>query len=127
MGAASQVPRPLGCGRGDRINTGMPLCKTFIFAKKVSTPTNPSNASGSPVGMECRASTPEHPLDLTASELDMDRAAVGTIGLELGAVKLGQKLADLTLFKHAADSHRAVTSELLETIIESLLAPQLES
>src|SRR5579862_2816420 len=67
-------------------------------------------------------SSAEHPLDLSAREVDVDRTPVRAIGFELGAVELGEQLANLALLKCAANPDRAVTGELFEPFLERALA-----
>jgi catechol 2,3-dioxygenase-like lactoylglutathione lyase family enzyme len=48
----------------------------------------------------------------------MDRAAVRTVGLELGAVEFREQLRDFALLKCASGPHRAMTRQRLEGILE---------
>src|ERR1700676_5284717 len=67
-------------------------------------------------------SSAKHPLDLSACEIDMHRAAVRAVSLELSAIEIGEQLTNFPLLERAPDSDRTVTRELLEPFLERALA-----
>src|SRR5258708_38335411 len=78
--------------------------------------------------MKCRDQlSAEHPLDLPASKVDVHWASVRAVGLELGAIEIRQQRMDFGELEYPADSHRAVTGELLQPVVERCLAVAAKS
>src|SRR5258705_13713688 len=67
-------------------------------------------------------SSTEHSLDLAACELNMHRASVRAVGLELGAIQFREQRVDFRHLEHAPNSNRAMTCQLLQPILERCLA-----
>src|SRR5580658_9545674 len=57
----------------------------------------------------------------------MDRAAVRTIGLELGAIQISEQRVNFARLQDASDADRAVAGELLEQILEGILTAHREA
>ena len=60
----------------------------------------------------------EQPLDLSAAQVNMHRAAMRAVGLELGAVESSSSAEISGGREHAADAHRAMAGELLQQFLE---------
>src|SRR5271163_692646 len=72
--------------------------------------------------MRAAGSSAKHPLDLPAREIDVHRAAMRAVGLELRAIEVRQQFANFPLRERAPDPHRTMTRELLEPFFERAFA-----